>query len=89
MARVLVEKETIYTEEVEMLMKGANWQEVIAEMDKNGEERMKNPFASMVKDEPKTDEPKTEEPVAEPATKAEEPAQNAEETPADGENTNE
>ena len=89
MARVLVEKETIYTEEVEMLMKGANWQEVIAEMDKNGEERMKNLFASMVKDEPKTDEPKTEEPVAESATKAEEPAQNAEETPADGENTNE
>lgn len=74
MARVLVEKETIYTEEVEMLMKGATWQEVIAEMDQNSEERKKNPFAKMLKDEPKT-----EETVVEPETKAEEPVQATEE----------
>ncbi len=53
MARVLVEKETIYTTEVEMLMKGATWQEVVAEMEKNAEERARDPFAAMVK-EPET-----------------------------------
>ena len=60
MARVLVEKETIYTEEVEMLMKGASWQEVIEAMDKNSEARIKDPFAKMVK--PETEE-KTEAPA--------------------------
>ncbi len=53
MARVLVEKETIYTTEVEMLMKGATWQEVVAEMEKNAEARARDPFAAMVKEEPK------------------------------------
>jgi hypothetical protein len=33
MSRVLVEKETIYTEEVEMLMAGKDYKEVIAYMD--------------------------------------------------------
>lgn len=46
MSRVLVEKETIYTEEVEMLMRGASYTEVIAFMDGGGDdERKKNPFA--------------------------------------------
>ena len=35
MARVLVEKETIYNEEVMMLVKGASYQEVFEYMDKN------------------------------------------------------
>ena len=51
MARVLVERETIYTEEVAMLMKGASWQEVIAFMDENGDARKKDPLAKMVKPE--------------------------------------
>lgn len=44
MSRVLVEKETIYTEEVAMLMKGADWKEVLAYMDGAEEQRKTNPF---------------------------------------------
>ena len=47
MSRVLVEKETIYTEEVAMLMRGADWKEVVASMEGKEEEHAKNPFASM------------------------------------------
>lgn len=47
MSRVLVEKETIYTEEVAMLMKGADWKEVIAAMEGQEETRKANPFASV------------------------------------------
>ena len=47
MSRVLVEKETIYTEEVAMLMKGADWKEVIEAMEGKDEIRAANPFASM------------------------------------------
>ncbi len=46
MSRVLVEKETIYTEEVAMLMKGADWKEVIQSMDGKEEAHKTNPFAS-------------------------------------------
>ncbi len=45
MSRVLVEKETIYTEEVEMLMKGATHAEVIAAMDEREGQHEANPFA--------------------------------------------
>ena len=61
MSRVLVEKETIYTEEVAMLMKGADWKEVIAAMEGKEELHAANPFASMTK-EPEEDK---EEPVKE------------------------
>ena len=44
MSRVLVEKETIYTEEVQMLMKGATAAEVIADMEKREGEHEANPF---------------------------------------------
>ncbi len=44
MSRVLVEKETIYTEEVSMLMKGASYSEVIDFMDKEEGKRKDNPF---------------------------------------------
>ena len=47
MSRVLVEKETIYTEEVAMLMKGMNYKEVIAAMDGKEEIHKTNPFANM------------------------------------------
>jgi hypothetical protein len=45
MSRVLVEKETIYTEEVAMLMKGASYSEVIAYMENNEFTHKDNPFA--------------------------------------------
>lgn len=44
MSRVLVEKETIYTEEVAMLMKGVSYKEVIAAMDSKEGIRKENPF---------------------------------------------
>ena len=45
MSRVLVERETIYAEEVKMLMRGASYQEVLNMMDDNEQERKTNPFA--------------------------------------------
>ncbi len=45
MSRVLVEKETIYTEEVAMLMKGASYKEVIEFMDSREGAHKDNPFA--------------------------------------------
>ena len=47
MSRVLVEKETIYTEEVKMLMNGASYKEVIEFMDSKEETHEKNPFLRM------------------------------------------
>ncbi len=44
MSRVLVEKETIYTEEVAMLMKGASYKEVVEAMDSKESVRKENPF---------------------------------------------
>ena len=51
MARVLVEKETIYTEEVALLMKGMGYKEVIAEMEKTEGEHAANPFARATKED--------------------------------------
>ena len=45
MARVLVERETIYTAEVDMLMKGAGWEEVLKYMETHDKEAPDNPFA--------------------------------------------
>ena len=44
MARVLIERETIFTEEVDMLMEGKSYTEVLEFMDKNDELRKTNPF---------------------------------------------
>ncbi len=44
MARVLIEKETIYSEEVDMLMNGSDYLEVIDYMEKHDEENEGNPF---------------------------------------------
>ena len=68
MSRVLVERETIYTEDVALLMKGATWKEVIEAMDSREQTHRDNPFANMtsptkehlVEDEKKTEE-KSEE----------------------------
>ncbi len=47
MSRVLVEKETIYTEEVRMLMNGASYKEVIEEMERKENTHESNPFTRM------------------------------------------
>ncbi len=44
MARVLIERETIYAEEVDMLMAGKDYKEVIEHMDKNENGSDGNPF---------------------------------------------
>jgi cell division protease FtsH len=44
MARVLIEKETIYTDEVDMLMEGKSCQEVLDYMEKHDEANSENPF---------------------------------------------
>ncbi len=72
MSRVLVEKETIYTEDVAMLMKGADYKEVIAAMDEREGQHEANPFGSVEKKEPPVEEPKTEAPVAEEPASTEE-----------------
>ncbi len=45
MARLLVERETIYTEEVDMLMEGKSVEEIMAFMDENESTLQENPFA--------------------------------------------
>ncbi|MDE7454026.1 MAG: ATP-dependent zinc metalloprotease FtsH [Clostridia bacterium] len=44
MARVLIERETIYTEEVDLLMQGKTYSEVMAFMDENDKAKESNPF---------------------------------------------
>ena len=44
MARVLIERETIYTEEVDLLMEGKSYAEVMAYMDERDEKHRDNPF---------------------------------------------
>lgn len=59
MARILVERETIYSEEVNMLVKGATADEVRAFMDKQDSAEPENPFArfeSSFKEEKKTED---------------------------------
>ena len=83
MSRVLVEKETIYTEEVAMLMKGADWKEVIEAMEGKEELHKANPFASVThptKDHVIEEEGETPaQETVETAEAAEEPATPAEE----------
>ena len=52
MSRVLVEKETIYTEDVAMLMKGASHKEVIEAMEAREGEHEANPFGKEKEEEP-------------------------------------
>jgi CO/xanthine dehydrogenase Mo-binding subunit len=78
MSRVLVEKETIYTEEVRMLMNGASYKEVIEEMEKREGQHAANPFARVTPEE-KAHVVSETEATAEKAV--EETAVEAEETP--------
>jgi cell division protease FtsH len=90
MSRVLVEKETIYTEEVKMLMNGASVAEVIAAMEKREGEHEVNPFGKM--GQPSADETqetqKTEETENETPFIEDTPVENAENEAAEAvENT--
>ncbi len=71
MSRVLVEKETIYTEDVAMLMQGASYKEVIAAMDEREGEHEANPFGRVEKKEEAESAPSVEETEA-PADNQEE-----------------
>lgn len=50
MTRVLIERETIYTEEVEMLMQGKSYAEVIKYMDEQDEKHVENTFKKFSSD---------------------------------------
>ena len=56
MARVLIERETIYGEEVNLIMEGKSAEEVIAFMDENEGRLSENPFERNVTTSPVTDE---------------------------------
>ncbi len=69
MARLLVERETIFTEEVDMLMEGKSVEEIMAFMDENEKTLSENPFErrnpkSVIVEEKPADE-KVEQPKAE------------------------
>ena len=73
MARVLIERETIYTEEVDMLMDGKSYTDVLKAMDESDLKSRENPFKKFEKDEDilarsANDTPSTsgEKPVDEP-----------------------
>lgn len=59
MARVLIERETIYTEEVDMLLEGKTYSEVIKYMDDNDGVRIENRFKRYDADEPVNDDAET------------------------------
>jgi cell division protease FtsH len=67
MARLLIERETIFTEEVDMLMEGKSVEEIMAFMDENERTLKENPFARKSKKnpvivpEPESKEEKTEQ----------------------------
>ena len=44
MARLLVEKETIYSEEVDMIMEGKSVAEIVEDIDEREKRRKENPF---------------------------------------------
>ena len=52
MARVLIERETIYTDEVDMLLEGKSPDEVYSYMDTKEKQAEENPFKRFIKDEP-------------------------------------
>ena len=56
MARVLIEKETIYTEEVDLLMEGKSYQEVLAYMEEHEGQHTETTFKRYSSDDKKSDE---------------------------------
>ena len=74
MARLLVERETIFTEEVDMIMEGKSVEEIMAFMDENERTLQENPFnrksaKSIIVPEPKTEEIKEQPKVPEDSEK--------------------
>lgn len=62
MARVLVERETIYTAEVDMLMKGSDWNEVLSYMESHDNGMPDDPFGNAAeKSEENPSEEKSEQ----------------------------
>ena len=69
MARVLVERETIYTAEVDMLMKGADYKEVLAYMESHDKDMPDAPFGiSQASGENKPEKKPAEKPAEGDAT---------------------
>ena len=71
MARLLVERETIFTEEVDMLMEGKSVEEIIKFMDENEKTLQENPFARKNKTIIKEEELETKKPKTEKKEKVE------------------
>ena len=65
MARLLVERETIFTEEVDMLMEGKSVEEIMAFMDENEHTLRENPFnrKSVIISEKELKKNKEEKPI--------------------------
>ena len=55
MARLLIERETIYQDEVDLIMEGKDVKEILEFMDKRDKERIENPFKRYTSDENKAD----------------------------------
>ena len=71
MARVLVERETIYTPEVDMLMKGASWQEVLEYMERHDKGMPDDPFGMTAKSDASSSAPSAPSAPDAPASPAE------------------
>ena len=71
MARVLVERETIYTPEVDMLMKGASWQEVLDYMERHDKGMPDDPFGMTAKSDASSSAPSAPSAPDAPASPAE------------------
>ena len=91
MARVLVERETIYTAEVDLLMQGKSYQDVLEYMEEHDKGMPDNPFgrvSAQMASESGAGKPAAEEtgaPSAENAPETSAPADaSADETPSDG-----
>jgi cell division protease FtsH len=72
MARLLVERETIFTEEVDMLMEGKSVEEIMVFMDENEKRLSENPFDRKSAKKvivPEPEQNKKEEPVEQSAPK--------------------
>ena len=63
MARLLVERETIFTEEVDLLMEGKSVEEIITFMDENERNLRENPFGRGKKKAEQTIEEKADQPL--------------------------
>ena len=80
MARLLIERETIYQDEVDLIMEGKDVKEILEFMDKRDKERIENPFKRYTSDENKADRNAAATNNAESEKVEEKPNENASET---------